>query len=523
MNEFIIEGQKLIKYTGNANDVIIPDSITEIGAYAFSECTLLHSVCMSNSVEIIDCAAFYNCNNLIKAVLSKNLKSIDSWAFSGCNSLVSVSYYNYGPKNAIELPHITHLGANIFQNCNLLTRVFIPNSLKSVSSFNETPFEDSAIIDLHWGGTQQEWESILFEKQDDVCTTIYDVFAEQNIHFNWKEGQYSVIKCDNQNIHMSPIANIVLKSVSYDTYEKVCSLDFEITNESSEELIFYISEIRAIDNRWDHPFREDIICDYSNLVQVPAWTTKPFIATLEDSALDALSFCPNTCPEIVGEKIKCSYFFFDCNVKTAKKYSYQNTICVDADRINVYNSALSAFTNNDILYIYRGNIKCHKYSHDLIQATAILHNRSDNEIELNVEYCVDCKKFLLDYTLFEEYRNRHGVLIGNLRMIVNDNFDGEYDLALESPLKLSGYNVSQKDGFTAQERHYILARIIHDRIMSKGEVIRYLSYFLRMNGAKSGNELAVSKWREDLCFVQEYDINTQPKAIISDIREYGSI
>ncbi len=128
--------------------------------------------------------------------------------------------------------------------------------------------------------------------------------------------------------------------------------------------------------------------------------------------------------------------------------------------------------------------------------------------------------FLLEYSLFELYRNQYGVLIGNFKMITNGIFDGEYDLALESPLRLSGYNVSQKDDFSAEERHYILARIIHDRIMNKNEVIRYLGYFIRMNGARYGNELAVSKWKNDLAFVQEYDINIQPRAIISQIKKY---
>ena len=56
--------------------------------------------------------------------------------------------------------------------------------------------------------------------------------------------------------------------------------------------------------------------------------------------------------------------------------------------------------------------------------------------------------------------------------------------------------------------------------MAKGDVIRYLSYVIRKNGAKRGNEMALSKWREDLEFVQNYNINTQPSTIIADIRKY---
>ena len=126
----------------------------------------------------------------------------------------------------------------------------------------------------------------------------------------------------------------------------------------------------------------------------------------------------------------------------------------------------------------------------------------------------------MEYTIFEQYRNRYGVLVGNFRMVVNGEFDGEYDIAEESPLMLSGYNVGQRDGYTSCERHYILARIIHDGIMDKGDVIRYLSYFIRKNGAKRGNELALSKWEEDLAFVQKYDMSTQPRAIIGEIKKY---
>lgn len=175
---------------------------------------------------------------------------------------------------------------------------------------------------------------------------------------------------------------------------------------------------------------------------------------------------------------------------------------------------------NEILYIYKGNIKCHKQNHEIIQATAICYGRDDKEIELNVEYCSACKRYFLEYNLFERYRSRYGILIGNFKMNGNETFSGEYDLALESPLKLSGYSVSQKDGFSSITRHHILARIIHNNIMSKGEVIKYLSYFIKMQGSKYGNETALAKWEEDLRFVQNYNKDIQPKTIISKIQKY---
>jgi len=179
------------------------------------------------------------------------------------------------------------------------------------------------------------------------------------------------------------------------------------------------------------------------------------------------------------------------------------------------------YSEEKTLYIYKGMIRCHRDNHRIIQSTAILHDRFDNEVELNVEYCQNCNRYLLEYSLFEMYRERYGILIGNIRMVTNGVFDGNYDLALESPLHLSGYNVGQKDNYLSQERHYILARIIHDGIMTKGDVIKYLSYFLRMNGARRGMELASEKWEQDIEFVQRYDMSVQPRVYISSIEKYN--
>lgn len=172
------------------------------------------------------------------------------------------------------------------------------------------------------------------------------------------------------------------------------------------------------------------------------------------------------------------------------------------------------------LYIYKGKIVCHHQKHPIVPATAILQNKYDKEIQIDIEYCPKCKRYMINHTSFEHYRERYGILIGKLRMITSNGAGGEFDLALESPLKLCGYNVSQTDGLSTATRQFILAKIIHDGIMSKLEVIRYLEHFINMNGSKKGNSLAVEKWYEDLDFVHNYDIIIQPTVYITTIKEY---
>ena len=127
---------------------------------------------------------------------------------------------------------------------------------------------------------------------------------------------------------------------------------------------------------------------------------------------------------------------------------------------------------------------------------------------------------MLNFTSYEQYSERYGVLIGKMKMISSNGYDGEFDMASESPLKLCGYNVSQSAGLTTATRQYLLAKIIHDGIMSKIEVIHYLEHFMNMNGAKPENALALEKWSEDLDFVHRYNINTQPIVYIEQIQKY---
>jgi hypothetical protein len=172
------------------------------------------------------------------------------------------------------------------------------------------------------------------------------------------------------------------------------------------------------------------------------------------------------------------------------------------------------------LYIYKGKVLCHKHEHPLVPATAIIHDEQDRAVELDVEYCPICKRYMLNYTSYEQYRERQGLLIGKLKMISGNGAGGEFEMASESPLKLCGYNVSQVEGLSATTRQFLLAKIIHDGIMSKLDVVHYLEHFINMNGAKKENVLALKKWCDDLDFVHHYNKNTQPRVYIASVEKY---
>ena len=69
--------------------VTIPDSVTTIGDYAFSECCLT-SVTIPNSVTTIGDHAFIYCDSLTSVTIGNSVTSIGDYAFENCSSLTSV-------------------------------------------------------------------------------------------------------------------------------------------------------------------------------------------------------------------------------------------------------------------------------------------------------------------------------------------------------------------------------------------------------------------------------------------------
>ena len=102
--------------------LVIPDSVTNIGDYAFSGCRSLTSLVIPDSVTNIGDYAFEGCGSLSSLVLPDGVTSIGKCAFWGCGSLSS-----------LVLPDgVTNIGGNAFADCKSLRSVVIPNSVTSI-------------------------------------------------------------------------------------------------------------------------------------------------------------------------------------------------------------------------------------------------------------------------------------------------------------------------------------------------------------------------------------------------------
>ena len=125
----------IISFNDSIIDVIIPESISfesqiipvkKIDEDAFKNNSKIRSITIPSSVTTIGSSAFSGCSNLITVTISENsqLTSIGNEAFYNCSSLTSI----YIPDS------VTTIGSGAFWNCSSLTSIYIPDSVTSIGN-----------------------------------------------------------------------------------------------------------------------------------------------------------------------------------------------------------------------------------------------------------------------------------------------------------------------------------------------------------------------------------------------------
>lgn len=129
------EKTELIQYPSskNSKSCTIPNSVTKISEYAFSDCANLASITIPYSVT-----------------------SIDKYAFSDCSNLTSVTIPNC----------VTNIGMGAFFRCRSLSSVTIPDSVTKIEM--QTFGYCDSLEDVYYGGTEAQWNQIVIYSSNDA-------------------------------------------------------------------------------------------------------------------------------------------------------------------------------------------------------------------------------------------------------------------------------------------------------------------------------------------------------------------
>ena len=144
-------------------DVVIPNSVTQIGGGAFTYCVNLRNVTIGNGVTTIGEQAFFGCVCLESIVIPDSVTEIGDEAFNDCPYLSNVSLGN----------GVARIGDWAFHNCGEMIGIAIPDSVTSIGS----DVFCANLVYIFYSDSEEQWNRIDFGSYN---TAIFSAA----LHFN---------------------------------------------------------------------------------------------------------------------------------------------------------------------------------------------------------------------------------------------------------------------------------------------------------------------------------------------------
>lgn len=184
-SDFQTEGDKLLRYTGTAEVVSVPDGIKKIGEEAFAGNDNLVKVNIGNEVETIGYGAFSNCGSLRTVEVGDSVTTIESAAFSNDSSLKNV---NLGAG-------VSELGSGVFAGSGNLTDLTVAEENPYLYYSNGVLYDDEQkVIYALMPGVEKE------------AYTVPSTVEEIKAYAFWGNPYLAHVKLDSNLLHIPAYA-----------------------------------------------------------------------------------------------------------------------------------------------------------------------------------------------------------------------------------------------------------------------------------------------------------------------------
>lgn len=192
--------------------VIIPDTVTELGASVFKECKNLETVELSKNLTVIGGECFKDCKSLMSIILPDSITEIRGETFMECSSLKEVIL----PKN------ITEIKGNTFENCSALESIYIPEGVTRIAA--HAFYGCTSLSEVFLPDTVTEIGSSAFRK----CDSLESIELPEGVNINeraFKESPTQLLKKQIPDYLWDDITNEIQSKDEYEAlyviYEKV--------------------------------------------------------------------------------------------------------------------------------------------------------------------------------------------------------------------------------------------------------------------------------------------------------------
>jgi hypothetical protein len=121
--------------------VSIPESVTDIGHFAFHNCNSLTNIFFPDGLMSIGVSAFSGCYALEAVTIPPGVTVIEERTFSGCRSLTQLNLHK----------GITKIGKGAFEGCRMLSSVVLPPELTRIEYESFRDCRSLSHITIHEG------------------------------------------------------------------------------------------------------------------------------------------------------------------------------------------------------------------------------------------------------------------------------------------------------------------------------------------------------------------------------------